>query len=194
MEEDVIVIRDSGKHLKDLIGDILDLSKIEAGKMTLQYREEDIHSICDEVVSATQGLAMEKNLELRVEVPENIQPIEVDRVRIKQVLINFVGNAIKFTNQGHVVISVQDNIDEVRFSVIDTGIGIAEEHLGLVFEEFRQVDNSLTRDSSGTGLGIPISKRLVELHGGEVGLESTFGEGSTFWFTLPRQRVLETVD
>jgi signal transduction histidine kinase len=186
MEEDVVVIRDSGRHLKELIGDILDLSKIEAGMMTLNLQPVELSMLCDEVMATSQGLAFEKKIELNLELPEIIEPVTIDRTRIKQVLINLVGNAIKFTDAGGVTISIKNETDNVRFEVIDTGIGIAPENLGLVFEEFRQVDGSLTRQSGGTGLGIPISKRLVELHGGVMGLDSEFGVGSTFWFTLPR--------
>jgi signal transduction histidine kinase len=186
MEEDVTVIRDSGLHLKELIGDILDLSKIEAGMMTLNLQTVDISMVCDEVMATSQGLAFAKNILLKLDLSEEVKPISIDRTRIKQVLINLVGNAIKFTDKGGVTIAVKDEPEQMRFEVTDTGIGIAQENIELVFEEFRQVDGSLTRQSGGTGLGIPISKRLVELHGGVMGVESEIDVGSTFWFTLPR--------
>ncbi len=187
MEEDVTVIRDSGKHLRELIGDILDLAKIESGMMTLSYQEVEVASMCDEALATTMALAMQKQLELTTEVPEEMPAIQIDRTRIKQVLINLIGNAIKFTRKGGVTLSVKDEGDMAYFAVTDTGIGISEEDMTMVFEEFRQVDGGLTRDSGGTGLGVPISKHLVELHGGEMGAESVLGEGATFWFKIPKQ-------
>ena len=192
MEEDVTVIRDSGRHLRELIGDILDLAKIEAGMMSLSYQEVELSAICDEAIATTLGLAMQKQLELSAIVPDDLPIVKIDRTRIKQVLINLIGNAIKFTHKGQVTLEVAPTAKGLlRFTVADTGIGISEEDMAMVFEEFRQVDGGLTRDSGGTGLGVPISRHLVELHNGTMGVESVLGEGSTFWFEIPQSPLVQ---
>lgn len=186
MEEDVRIIRNSGRHLRELIGEILDMSKIEAGMMQLRYETIDLSALMDEVIATSAPLAAARKLELRLEMPSPILPIQADPTRLRQILLNLVGNAIKFTNEGWVCVQVENRPDSVQFNVIDTGIGIEEDKIPIVFEEFRQVDGSLTRKTGGTGLGVPISRRLVELHGGQIGVKSIPNEGSTFWFTIPR--------
>ncbi len=188
MEQDVRLIRDSGAHLRDLIGDILDMSKIEAGRMELRYEEIDMRQVAQDILATAGPLANEKKLELKLDLGEDVQTIEADRTRIRQVLWNIMGNAIKFTEKGSVTLLMERQQNMVRVSIRDTGIGIKPEDIVTVFEQFRQVDGSLNRSVGGTGLGMPITKKLIELHGGEIGVDSVPGQGSTFWFTLPVQR------
>ena len=185
MEEDVRLIRESGDHLRGLIGDILDMSKIEAGHMDLRYEEIDMAQLTHDVVATVAPLAQEKQIFLHLDVDETLQPIQGDRTRLRQVLWNIVGNAIKFTDSGSVTVSVQAQPKHMLCSVRDTGVGIKEEHAAVVFEQFRQIDGGLNRSVGGTGLGMPITKKLVELHGGEIWLESVYGQGTTFLFTIP---------
>ncbi|WP_420645531.1 GAF domain-containing protein [Candidatus Leptofilum sp.] len=185
MEEDVRLIRESGNHLKGLIGDILDMSKIEAGRMDLRYEEIDMVQFTNDLVATASSLAQEKNLYLHLDIDESMSTIQADRTRLRQVMWNIVGNAIKFTEKGGITINVQPKRTHLLCSVRDTGIGIKEEHVGVVFEQFRQIDGGLNRSAGGTGLGMPITKKLVELHGGEIWIESVYGQGSTFFFTIP---------
>lgn len=187
MEEDVRLIRESGNHLRGLIGDILDMSKIEAGRMDLRYEVVDIAQLANDVVATAAPLAQEKHLFLHLDIDEAVQPVQADRTRLRQVLWNILGNAIKFTEKGSVTISVQGQPNHVLCSIRDTGIGIKEENVNTVFEQFRQIDGGLNRAAGGTGLGMPITKKLVELHGGDIWLESVYGQGSTFLFTIPYQ-------
>lgn len=190
MEEDVNLIRNSGQHLRELIGDILDMSKIEAGMMDLRYEEIDLRDMERdfEAFARTQLMTYDKELEIEVEINPSVDVIEADATRFKQVLYNLISNAIKFTEEGQVTLSLEKQDDHILVQVSDTGIGIKEEDLPLIFEQFRQVDGSLTRSAGGTGLGLPISKSLVELHGGEIWVESEVGEGTTFSFTIPEEK------
>ena len=175
----------SGHHLLSLINDILDLSKIEAGQLSLSVGEYSIAEVVDAVISSMQPLAAEKRLMLKTRLPDELPDGRGDVRRITQVLMNLVGNAIKFTETGEVRIEVGASGAGFLVSVIDTGPGIATADQQRIFEEFQQVDNSSTRKKGGTGLGLSIAKRIVELHGGNIGLHSSTGKGSTFWFTLP---------
>jgi PAS domain S-box-containing protein len=186
MEQDVRLIRDSGDHLRNLIGDILDMSKIEAGKMELRYEEIEIHQMAQDIIATATPLAQEKGLRLHLNLADDLFNIHADRTRMRQILWNIMGNAIKFTPKGGITVTMQTQDDNLLVSVRDTGIGIMPENIPIVFEQFRQVDGSLNRTAEGTGLGMPITKKLVELHGGEIWVESVFGVGTTFWFTLPR--------
>lgn len=188
MEEDVKLIRGSGAHLRDLIGDILDMSKIEAGRMELRYEDLDVRQLGNDVLATAGPLAKEKSLSLRLNVADDVTLIEADRTRLRQILLNIMGNAIKFTQEGSVTLGMRNSEDKLLFSIRDTGIGIKPESISVVFEQFRQVDGSLNRKVGGTGLGMPITKNLVELHGGKIWVDSVFGQGSTFWFTIPRAR------
>ncbi|MBK8903373.1 MAG: GAF domain-containing protein [Anaerolineaceae bacterium] len=185
MEEDVRLIRESGNHLRGLIGDILDMSKIEAGRMDLRYEEVNMAQLANDVVATAAPLAQEKRLFLHLDIDETVKPVQADRTRLRQILWNIVGNAIKFTEKGSITLSVQAQAHHVLCSIRDTGIGIKEEHAAVVFEQFRQIDGGLNRAAGGTGLGMPITKKLVELHGGEIWIESVYGQGSTFLFTIP---------
>jgi signal transduction histidine kinase len=191
MHEDVTLIRDSGRHLRELIGEMLDMSKIEAGVMELRYEEIDVPLLAREIVASAKSLAKNKDLEIRLEVDPDLKTVEADRTRLTQILLNLVGNAIKFTEHGSICLILKEQDGDLLAGVQDTGIGIANEDIPIIFEQFRQIDGSLSRKVGGTGLGVPISKRLVELHGGQMWLESEPGVGSTFWFTMPKKGPLD---
>ncbi|HLY25480.1 MAG TPA: GAF domain-containing sensor histidine kinase, partial [Aggregatilineales bacterium] len=178
-------VHDSGQHLLGLINDILDLAKIEAGKMQLRREMTPIEPILRGVMSTAVGLTRDKGLVLKAEIAPELPPLDIDGVRIRQVLLNLLSNAAKFTPRGGITMraSVQDH--GVLITVEDTGIGIKTEDIPKVFEEFRQIDGSLHRIETGTGLGMPISRRFVELHGGKMWIESEPGKGTTISFTLP---------
>jgi len=181
-------IEAASSHLLEIINSILDLSKIEAGKLTLDAERIQIPTLLANVASIMNDRTTGKGLQLRVEAPSELPGVIGDGTRIQQALLNYVGNAIKFTQRGGVTIGVKVEADDgpqviVRFEVTDTGIGIPAEALGKIFNSFEQADSSTTREYGGTGLGLAITKRLAELMGGTVGVSSTPGEGSTFWFT-----------
>ena len=178
-------IQQNGRHLLGLINDVLDLSKIEAGELTLSPVDYSMRELALDVASATEALASEKKLALEVDVPADLPRGRGDERRLTQVLMNLVSNAIKFTEAGRV--SIRAKVEDGSFvvSVTDTGIGIAPQDRERIFGEFQQVDSSSTRKKGGTGLGLAIAKRIVELHGGRIWVESTLGQGSTFAFTLP---------
>ncbi len=183
-------VRSSGDALITIINDILDFSKIEAGKLTIEPLSFDLFVVLEEVADLLGSQAKKKGLRLILpHAPTPSLRVIGDPGRIRQVLTNLVGNAIKFTHQGHVTISMecQDRTDgkvQLCFRVEDSGIGIAEDKLDQLFEKFTQADASMTRKYGGTGLGLAISKQLVELMGGKIGVSSQVGKGSTFWFSL----------
>jgi signal transduction histidine kinase len=188
MVEDMQLIRSSGYHLRDIIGDILDMSRIEAGRLELTYETFDIRRVAADLMATIAPLAEQKGLEVRIAIDESIGLITADRTRMRQVLWNLVGNAVKFTDRGHITVSVTPENGEVLFSVKDTGIGIAPEHLPRIFDHFSQIEDGRRESVSGTGLGLSISKNLVELHGGRIWVESRIGHGSNFCFTIPTRR------
>jgi GAF domain-containing protein len=177
--------RNSGQHLLGLINDVLDLSKIEAGQLTLSLADYAMEEVTHAVATNVESLAAEKKLALRVTVPPDLPPGRGDSRRIAQVLLNLVGNALKFTEAGEVRVEVTVSDGAFTVSVADTGPGISEADQVKIFEEFQQADSSSTRKKGGTGLGLAIAKRIVELHGGRIWVESTLGRGSTFRFALP---------
>ena len=177
--------RNSGQHLLGLINDVLDLSKIEAGQLTLSLADYAMEEVTQAVATNVESLAAEKKLALRVIVPPDLPPGRGDSRRIAQVLLNLVGNALKFTEAGEVRVEVTVADGAFVVSVADTGPGISEADQAKIFEEFQQADSSSTRKKGGTGLGLAIAKRIVELHGGRIWVESTLGRGSTFRFALP---------
>ena len=178
-------VEHNGRHLLGLINDILDLSKIEAGEFTLLLSDYSMQDVVDTIISVVEPLAAEKKLALTATVDPDLPIGRGDEQRITQVLVNLVGNAIKFTEAGEV--AVRASLADTAFlvSVTDTGPGISEADQEAIFAEFRQVDSSDTREKGGTGLGLAISRRMIEMHGGRLWVESTLGEGSTFSFTLP---------
>lgn len=187
MIEDLQLIRSSGYHLRDIIGDILDMSKIEAGRLELAYETFDMRRAATELMATAAPLAEQKGLALRLDVDEQVGLLTADRTRIRQVLWNIVGNAIKFTDHGGITVSIRPENGDVLFCVADTGIGIAPESLPRIFDHFNQIDAGRRESISGTGLGLSISKSLVELHGGRIWVESEAGQGSTFRFTIPNR-------
>jgi signal transduction histidine kinase len=175
----------SGRHLLALINDVLDLSKIEAGQLTLSLKPYRMRELLHEVLAAMQPLAEAKGLLLTASAPDDLPTATGDDRRMKQVLLNLIGNAIKFTERGTVAIDVAQTGDRVTIRIADTGPGISPADQARIFEEFQQADSSTTREKGGTGLGLAIVRRIVGLHGGTVGVESVLGHGSTFWLTIP---------
>jgi len=175
----------SGRHLLGLINDVLDLSKIEAGQLVLALNDYSLKEVVHAVVTAVEGLAAEKKLPLKVTVAPDLPRSRGDERRLTQVLLNLVGNAIKFTEAGEVRIDVRVAGDAFVVAVADTGPGIAPADQPRIFEEFQQADTSTTRKKGGTGLGLSIARRIIELHGGRISVESAPGQGATFTVTLP---------
>ena len=189
-EQDLTAIHASGQHLLSMINAILDLSKIEAGKMEIAVEHVKLTSLVESVLPTAQGLLKEKSITLKVEIPVGLPDLLADPLRLRQVLINLLSNAAKFTSAGSITLSAgmqtgPQGQPEARLAVSDTGAGISAEDQAKLFERFSQVDASPTRETAGSGLGLSICRALVELHGGRIGVESERGKGSTFWFTLP---------
>jgi signal transduction histidine kinase len=178
-------IRSNGKHLLGLINTVLDIAKIESGQFTLNLAEYAIESVVETVRSATESLAQNKKLAFKTEVAKSLPVGLGDEQRITQVLLNLVGNALKFTDAGEVRVTAKAINGHFHVSVSDTGPGIPTEHQSRIFEQFQQVDSSNTRAKGGTGLGLAIAKQIVEMHGGRIWVESTLGQGSTFQMELP---------
>jgi len=178
-------IQRNGRHLLALINDVLDLSKIEAGQLRLSLADYSVEELVSGVYASVEPLAAEKNLGLRTAVPAGLPPARGDERRLAQALFNLVGNAIKFTDEGEVRIEVEAKEDFYKFSVQDTGPGIDEVDQAKIFQEFQQVDSSITKTKGGTGLGLAIVKRIVEMHGGRIWIESGLGHGATFSFLVP---------
>ncbi|HZN29289.1 MAG TPA: ATP-binding protein, partial [Xanthobacteraceae bacterium] len=178
-------IESNGRHLLGLINDVLDLSKIEAGELTLALADYSLKEVVHTVYTAVEPLAAEKKLAVKIEVPPDLPAGHGDERRLTQVLLNLVGNAIKFTDSGEVLIKAAAANGAFKVAVHDTGPGISAADQGKLFQQFQQADNSITRRKGGTGLGLAISKRIVEMHGGKIWVESRVGQGSTFAFTLP---------
>ena len=181
----LVRLQASGRHLLGLINDVLDLSKIEAGQLTLSLDDYSLGDVVQGVVSAVEPLAAEKLLVFKVEVAPGLPTGRGDGRRLSQVLLNLVGNAIKFTDKGEVAIRASAANGAFTVAVCDTGPGIAPADQAKIFEEFQQADSSITRKKGGTGLGLSIAKRIIEMHGGRIWVESEPGKGSTFYFTLP---------
>jgi len=175
----------NGKHLLGLINDVLDLSKIEAGQLELELSDYCVQDIAQTVRSTLEPLASDKKLAFKLELAPGLPPGHGDGRRLTQVLINLVGNAIKFTDAGEVAIKAEANNSAFHVSVRDTGPGISAADQAKLFQEFQQADNAITKKKGGTGLGLAISKRIIEMHGGRIWVESQPGQGSTFAFTLP---------
>ncbi len=186
INENLQVVISEGERLTHLINDVLDLAKIEAGRMEWNQENVSLAEVAERAISATTSLFEQKNIELVKKIDENIPEITGDPDKLIQVVINLFSNAVKFTENGNVTCKVSAKDDEVIVSVSDTGIGIAQEDYGTVFEQFKQVGgDTLTDKPKGTGLGLPICKEIVEHHGGRIWVESEVGKGSTFSFAIP---------
>ena len=179
-------IRISAEHLLELINKILDLSKIEAGELKLKLQHMNLKNIVDQTLSVIKPIYAKKDLEFEIKKINKDIKIIADPLRLKEILFNLLSNAIKFTQKGKVCLEILENNDEWLFNVIDTGIGIAQKDFNLIFKEFKRVDSVYVSSVSGSGLGLALTKRLVNLHGGLIYFKSQLGKGSTFTFTLPK--------
>jgi signal transduction histidine kinase/CheY-like chemotaxis protein len=184
-QRDLNIVFRNAKHLQTLVNDVLDLARIEAMQMTILPEETDPLQLVQEVANTGRGLVEQNGLVLGLVMDDNLPKLMIDPTRIRQVLFNLLNNAVRFTDQGGITLGVKKQEQEIVFSVTDTGMGIAEEDLPRLFEEFQQLDGSTRRRHGGAGLGLSISKRFVELHGGRIWVESVQGQGSTFSFSLP---------
>ncbi len=190
-EQDIQTIHDSGKHLLGLVNDILDQAKIEAGKMELVKEYFNLGTVIQSVMASAKGLTKDRPVQLFTEIEDSLPPAFGDEFRSRQILINIISNAAKFTHQGSITVSAYGTRDEdtdqrvIMVSVTDTGIGIDEKNIAGIFESFQQVDNTTTRTAEGTGLGLPLARSLTELQGGTIWVESEVGLGSTFYITIP---------
>lgn len=190
MQQDLTAIYNSGQHLLGLINDILDLAKIEAGKMELAFDEVNIADVVTSVLSTMSGLIKDKPIEMKHYIEPNLPAVRADAIRVRQVMINLLSNAAKFTDEGSITVHVglaqnAAGRSEIKISVSDTGPGISAQDQEKLFLPFSQVDDSPTRKTGGTGLGLSICQQLINMHGGKIWVESELGKGSTFHFTLP---------
>ncbi|MDB6038244.1 MAG: ATP-binding region ATPase domain protein, partial [Verrucomicrobiales bacterium] len=187
-------VKESAGSLLSIINDILDFSKVEAGKLTMETREFDLKAVLSQVIQTVSIPAQSKNIELICLVEPTIPTVlRGDSHRLRQIFLNLLSNAVKFTEKGQVTIQVsllREKIEsvEIQISVTDSGIGISEEVQARLFQPFAQADSSTTRKYGGTGLGLAICRKLVDLMGGEIGVDSAIGNGSTFWCTLTLKR------
>ena len=182
------MVRASANHLLSLINDVLDISKVEAGQLQVACEPFDLLELIDKIVLTVRPLAEKKGLELTAGINPGNYTISSDRRRVEQILLNLLSNAVKFTEHGQVHLACSRNSESVIFGIKDTGIGIKEDDIQMIFKPFQQIDTGLTRKYEGTGLGLSICKKLVELLGGEIWVESAWGNGSHFGFSLPMER------
>lgn len=182
---DITAIQRNSKHLLNLVNDVLDLSQVESGRMALSCDWTDINELVREAASIVEGLFESKGLYLKLELAPNLPEVYCDRIRIRQVIINILSNAGRFTHEGGVIIKTQAAGEQLQVSITDTGPGIPPEAQKRIFEPFQQLDNSIRRQYDGSGLGLTISKQFIEMHDGKMDLESEPGKGTTFFFTLP---------
>jgi PAS domain S-box-containing protein len=193
-EEGLKRIQGAAQHLLALINDILDLAKIEAGRMPLHLDDVTVGDIMTEISQQIEPMVKKKALTLNIEIPSRELTLHTDRTKVKQILLNLLSNAVKFTHQGGIWVTISRDEEDLRFDVRDTGIGIRESDLDSIWEDFRQVDQSRTREFGGTGLGLSITRKLVDALGGHVFAESSFGKGSTFTVVLPIRSVARPDD
>lgn len=179
------MIQTSGRHLLSLINDLLDLSKIEAGQLTVNFEYFDLKEVLDDVFQLEWPLAREKSLEMKLNAGNDPIIIRSDKQRMHQVLLNILNNAIKYTRKGHVDINCYREENSIKIEIKDTGIGIREEDLQKIFDPFTQLENDLTKTQKGSGLGLPVSQQLIRLLQGTLRVESQFGEGTTFTINVP---------
>jgi len=185
-------IKSSAQHQFDMVKQILDISKIEAGKTRLNYQKCSLNTIITQILSSLKPSYRKKNLKIEVKGLDNEKLIFADPIRLKQIFYNLLSNTIKFTLDGKITLIIKENYDYWLFKVKDTGIGIAREDFDLVFKEFKRIDSTYVRSTHGTGLGLPLTKRLVELFGGEIDFTSTLDVGTTFRFTIPKKDIEES--
>ena len=193
-EEGLNRIQGAAQHLLALINDILDLAKIEAGRMPLHLDDVTLADIVTEISQQIEPLVKKKKLSFNVEMPPTPLTLHTDRTKVKQILLNLLSNAVKFTHKGGIWVTISKDEEDLRFDVRDTGIGIKESDIDSMWEDFRQVDQSRTREFGGTGLGLSITRKLVDALGGHVFAESVFGKGSTFTVVLPIRSVIRPDD
>src|SRR5207245_3408077 len=195
---DLRKIQSAGKHLLSLINDVLDLSKIEAGKMGLHLETFDVALMVEEMVTTLQPAIAKNTNNVRVRLPDDVSMMRADATKVRQILFNLMSNACKFTDHGTISLDVSQSAMEgqewIRFRVKDTGIGISAKQQGKLFQEFSQADATISRKYGGTGLGLAISHRFVQMMKGRIGVESQPGQGSTFTVYLPAQVTLDTAE
>ena len=186
--EDLDKIRSSGTHLLTLINDLLDISKIEAGKMELHLEDFKLKDLISSIEDTTKPLVEKNGNKLVVEIDKSLVTIKNDETKLKQVLLNMISNSSKFTKKGKVTLKISEETrGRVKFELSDTGIGMTEDKLKNVFEEFAQAETSTSKDYGGTGLGLPICKKITELMGGKIDVQSKIGEGTTFSIIVPKK-------
>jgi len=184
--EDLAKIHSSGDHLLTLINDILDLSKIEAGKMDLHIEEFDFANLLKQIEATAKPLVDKNKNKFVIKCKTKKLKLKNDQTKVRQILFNMLSNAAKFTKRGTITLQIKpEKKDNLRFDVIDTGIGMSEEQMGKVFEEFTQAESSTSKDYGGTGLGLPISKKMTEMMGGKMEVKSKEGKGTTFSIIIP---------
>lgn len=196
-QEYLQIIQSSGKHLLELINDILDLSKIEANQLEVQWEVIDLHTLCSNVLALVKEKAANKGLKLRLQIDEDVTNLVADPLRLKQMLLNLLFNAVKFTNSGSVGLRVTKQDLFLRFTVWDTGIGISAENQSLLFRPYSQITNSSSKNNEGTGLGLVVTQKLAQIHGGYLELESEVNQGSHFTVVLPLKptgKVLQAIE
>jgi CheY-like chemotaxis protein len=190
-QEYLNIIQSSGKHLLALINDILDLSKIEANQLEMQWEKVDLQTLCRNVLILVKEKAANKGLKLVLEIDSNVTTLIADSLRLKQMLLNLLFNALKFTNTGTVGLQVKSNDSWIHFTVWDTGTGIPKEHQTELFQPYFQIANTVVGRDEGTGLGLAVTRKLAELHGGRVEVESELNSGSRFTIILPLRQAEE---
>jgi signal transduction histidine kinase len=174
------------QSLIELVNDLLDASKLESGTIRLEIASIDLRGVLDELRETMEPLAKEKEIELVETLPADLPPVQADRAKLRRIILNLLSNALKFTRKGgRVEVRVEREESQVRISVSDTGVGIAPEDVARLFDKYEQARSRATRGEKGTGLGLYITRQLLELHGSEIKVESQVGKGSTFSFTLP---------
>jgi hypothetical protein len=184
----VMMMERNTGNLIELVNDLLDASKLESGSLRLDPISNDLHVIVAELKETMLPLASDKEIELTTEIPAGIPHVLADRAKLRRIFVNLLSNAIKFTKRGgHISVTAATTGDYVRIAVADTGVGIAADDIARLFDKYEQARSRSTRSEKGTGLGLYITKQLVELHGGEITVESEHGKGSTFAFTLPKE-------
>jgi signal transduction histidine kinase len=181
------MVQDSSRHLLNLINDVLDISKIEAGQLALSISTFELRSSIEKMAALVLPMAQKKGIDLILDISDGVETATTDQRRLEQIILNLLNNAVKFTDQGHVRISCRLEGERHDITVSDTGIGMPPEELTNLFQPFHQVDTGLARKHEGTGLGLSICKKLLEMMGGTIGVESELGQGSTFSVRFPRK-------